>query len=81
MPLSKWDRKQKLAFGDQQKIADDLGEGFDKAFVSLVMNDKAQARDQAKVRIVREAIAARIGLPVSEVFPDPAIESATARAS
>jgi hypothetical protein len=81
MPLSKWDRKQRLPFGAQQRIADDLGEGYDKAFVSLVMNDKAQARDQEKVKRVREAIAARIGLPVEEVFPDPAIESAAARAS
>lgn len=80
MPLSKWDRKQRLPFGAQQQIADELGEGYDKAFVSLVMNDKAQARDQEKVKKIRDAIARRIGLPVEEVFPDPPIETAVARA-
>lgn len=81
MPLSKWDRKQRLPFGAQQEIANQLGEGYDKAFVSLVMNDKAQARDQEKVRIIREAIAARIGLPVEEVFPEADAAGEVARAN
>jgi hypothetical protein len=76
MSLSKYERKERLGFGKQKEIADELGDGYDEALVSLVMNDKAQARDQDKVKNVREAIARRIGLPVAEVFADDAAVNA-----
>ena len=69
MTLTKHERKEALGFGKQKEIADELGEGYDEALVSLVMNDKAQARDQEKVQRVREAVARRIGKPFAEVWP------------
>lgn len=68
MPLSKYERKERLGFGKQKEIADELGAGYDEALVSLVMNEKAQARAPEKVKAVQEAVARRIGLPVSEVW-------------
>lgn len=72
MPLTKYERKEKLGYGKQKEIADELakefGEGYDEALVSLVINDKAQARDPEKVQRVRAAIARRLRMPISEVF-------------
>jgi hypothetical protein len=73
MPLSKYERKEKLGYGKQREVAEELakefGSGYDEALVSLVINDKAQARDPEKVRRVKAAISRRLRMPISEVFP------------
>lgn len=75
MPLSKYERKERLGFGKQKEIADELtaefGDGYDEALVSLVMNEKAQARNPEKVARVQEAVARRLGLPVAQVWQTP----------
>jgi hypothetical protein len=75
MPLTKYERKERLGYGKQKEIADELakefGDGYDEALVSLVINDKAQARDPEKVKRVRAAIARRLRMPIGEVFPEP----------
>lgn len=82
MPLSRWERKEKLGYGKQKEIAEELakefGAGYDEALVSLVIHDKAQARDPEKVRRVRAAIARRLRMPIGEVFAEPAKLAATA---
>lgn len=68
MPLSRWERKERLGFGGVKAIAEKLS--LSPALVSLVVNDKAA---ETKVtRRVKVAVARKIGLPVAEVFGDSA---------
>lgn len=66
MPLSKYERKERLPYGDQAKIAEELE--LSEATVSLVMNGKADGLLPETIERVQDAIAQRIGLPRSEVF-------------
>jgi hypothetical protein len=71
MPLSRYERKERLPYGAQAEIAKELGEGFSEAFVSRVQNDKTDGMDPEKVRRVQVAIAKRLRprVPVAEAFP------------
>lgn len=70
MNIARFARMERLPYGAQAEIARKCG--VSPSFVSLVMNDKAVALNQAKVRKVRVAIARRLRQPVLEVFPDQA---------
>lgn len=77
MPLSKYERKERLPYGEQSKIAAELTEReavkYTEAFVSLVMNDKVEQLDPERVHKVRVEIARRLRprASVAEAFPDP----------
>lgn len=75
MPLTRFERKERLPYGAQAEIAKELGEGFGPAFVSRVMNDKVDGLDPEKVRRCRVAIARRMKprVPVAEAFPQTAV--------
>jgi len=76
MALSKYERKEKLPYGAQAEIAEELD--LSEATVSMIQNDKLVGLTPETIAKVREAIAARIGLPVSEVFrPAHEISSVT----
>lgn len=64
MALSRWERKDRLPFGAQTRIADRLG--IDPSFVSRVVNTE---RTGVRHAGVEQAIADEIGLPVERVFP------------
>lgn len=66
MALTKRERKLRLRRGSQKEIAEQLG--VSEGLVSLVVNGKTQILGKETVRTVREAIAAKIGAPVEEVF-------------
>jgi hypothetical protein len=68
MPLSKWQRKERLGFGGVKAISDKLA--VSPALVSLVVNDKAA--DTKLTRKVKVAVARKIGMPVAEVFGEGA---------
>jgi predicted metallopeptidase len=65
MPLTVKQRKQRL-WGVGKEVAKEVG--LSNAYVSAVLNGKVQILSKDKVRIVRRAIAAKIGEPVEEVF-------------
>lgn len=78
MPLSKYERKEKLPYGAQIEIATELD--LSETTVSWVQNDhpKMLFLSPETIARVREAIAKRIrcddgsvGMPVSEVFALP----------
>lgn len=75
MPLTRFERKERLPYGAQAEIAKELGEGFGEAFVSRVMNDKVDGLDAEKVRRCRIAIARRLRprAPLAEAFPEEAV--------
>ena len=66
MALTKRQRKERLPRGAQKEIARELGVGT--STVSAVINGKAVLYSNETVKRVQEAIAARIGEPVEEVF-------------
>ena len=66
MALTKRERKLRLRRGAQKEIAAQLG--VSEGLVSLVVNGKTQILGKETVTRVREAIAAKIGSPVEEVF-------------
>lgn len=68
MPLSRWERKERLGFGGVKAIA--ARTGVSASLVSLVVNDKS-ARTPV-TRRVQVAIARRIGMPVAAVFGESA---------
>lgn len=70
MNIARFARLERLPYGTQSEIAKKLG--VSPAFVSLVMNDKAAALNQEKVRKVRVAIARRLRMAVAEAFPNAA---------
>lgn len=72
MPLTRYERKERLPYGAQAEIATELGEGFSEAFVSRVQNDKTDGMDVDKVRRVRVEIAKRLRprVSVAEAFPE-----------
>jgi len=70
MPLSRFERKERLPYGAQKEIAHE--EGVAESLVSRVMNDKTFHDDPKKVRRIRVRIARKIGVPVDEAFPPPA---------
>lgn len=70
MALSKYERKERLGYGAQKEIAQELGRGFSEATVSRVMNEKdGSTVTPEKARRVRVAIARRLRMPVDEAFP------------
>lgn len=67
MPLSKYERKEKLGVGGQTVVAEALG--VSKADVSRVINDKADTTvKKEKAQKIRREIAKRLRLPIREVF-------------
>lgn len=70
MPLTRYERKERLPYGEQKNIAAELG--LSKAFVSRVINDKTDGLDAEKVRQVRVAIARRLRprTAVADAFPE-----------
>lgn len=64
MPLTRHERKDRLPYGAQTRVAELLG--IDQSYVSRVVNtERSGVRNDA----VERAIAREIGLPVEEVFP------------
>lgn len=61
-------RKDLLPHGAQARIAARLG--IDRATVSRVMNDRLDGIAPKTVARVRREVARRIGLPISELFPE-----------
>lgn len=80
MPLSRYERKERLPYGAQAEIAKDLGEGFSEAYISRVQNDKTDGMDPEKVRRVQVAIAVRLRprTSVADAFPQPEEKSKAA---
>lgn len=70
MPLTRFERKERLPYGEQKAIAVEVG--VSPAFVSRVMNDKVDGMDSERVRRCRVAIARRMRprVPVAEAFPE-----------
>lgn len=62
MPLSKWERKERLGHGAATKIAEKVGRS--QPHVSRVISGE---RPDRKVEV---AVARMLGLPVTEVFPE-----------
>lgn len=77
MPISRYERKERLPYGAQAEIAKALGEGFSEAYVSRVQNDKTDGMDPEKVRRVQVAIALRLRprTAVAEAFPSETVEA------
>jgi hypothetical protein len=73
MPLTRYERKERLPYGEQKKIAADLG--LSSAFISRVLNDKTDGMDPEKVRQVRVEIARRLRprTAVADAFPEAAV--------
>jgi predicted transcriptional regulator len=69
MPLTRFERKERLPYGEQQNIAREAG--VSEAFVSRVQNDKIEGLDPDKVRQVQLEIAKRLRprVPLAEAFP------------
>ena len=67
MSIARYARKERLRFGAQKEIARALD--VPEAYVSRVMNDKAQHLPAEKVRAIQVAIARRLGMRVDEAFP------------
>lgn len=65
MPLSKYERKEKLGHGAVKEIA--TATKRSEGHVSQVINEKR--RD----RVVEVAVARRLQMPVDEVFPELAV--------
>lgn len=74
MALTKRQRKERLRAqlgkGAQRQVADTLQ--LSETVISHVMNDKTQTLARETVKLVREAIAEKIGEPVQEVFGNAA---------
>ena len=73
MPLSRYERKERLPYGEQKKIAAELG--LSSAFISRVINDKTDGMSAERVRRVRVEIAKRLRprTAVAEAFPEEAV--------
>lgn len=65
--MNRWERKEKIGFGGISAVARALH--LSTATVSLVISDKTDNISEPTILRVREAIAARIGRSVNEVFP------------
>lgn len=75
MPLSRWDRKERLPKGAYKEIVGELradGVLTHEGEVSLVLHDKASHLNPEKVRKIQVAIAKRLRprVPVAEAFPE-----------
>lgn len=70
MALTKRQRKERLRRGTQKQIAQELN--VSESLVSAVVNGKTQILGKETVRVVREAIAEKIGASVEEVFGNAA---------
>ena len=64
MPLTRHERKDRLPYGAQSRIAEKLG--IDQSFVSRVVNTERTGIRHAGVE---QAVADELGLPVADVFP------------
>lgn len=75
MPITRYERKERLPYGAQKEIAIALGEGFSEAYVSRVQNDITSGMDPEKVRRVQVAIALRLRprTAVADAFPEAAV--------
>lgn len=76
MPLSRWERKERLPFGAQKEVAAELeAEGMkcDEADVSRVLHDKAQHLNPEKVQRIQAALAKRMRprVSVADAFDPP----------
>lgn len=73
MALTRYERKERLPYGEQKKIAAELG--LSPAFVSRVLNDKTDGMDAERVRSVRVEIAKRLRprTAVADAFPEEAV--------
>jgi DNA-binding LacI/PurR family transcriptional regulator len=71
MPLTKRERKERLKKGAQKRIAVALK--LSETTVSMVNNRKTQSLHRDTIRLVQEAIAAELGLPVEEAFAEAAV--------
>lgn len=69
MPLTVWQRKERLPFGAQKEVATE--EGCDPAVVSMVVNDKAGNYDPKRVRRIQVRLARKMGCRVDEAFGPP----------
>ncbi len=67
MPISRYERKERLPFGAQKEIAVNLK--IAESTVSLVVNDKTATLHADTVRKIRVAVARKIGVRVDEAFP------------
>jgi hypothetical protein len=80
MPITIAERKHRMPHGAQKAIALELA--VDEAFVSRAMNDEVFPKTEPtreKLRLVQEAIAQKLELPIDDVFP-PKHEAATVAA-
>lgn len=70
MALTRYERKERLPYGEQKKIAAELG--LSGAFISRVLNDKTDGMDAERVRRVRVEIAKRLRprTAVADAFPE-----------
>lgn len=73
MPLTRFERKERLRYGEQKEIAAEVGLSI--AFVSRVQNDKVEGLDPETVRRVRVAIARRLRprTTVADAFAESAV--------
>ena len=69
MALSRYERKERLRYGEQKLIAREMG--VSSAFVSRVMNDIVDGMDAERVRKCRVEIAKRLRprTSVADAFP------------
>lgn len=77
MSIARYARKERLPHGAQREIARRLEEKYrdrwtgtwDSA-ISRVMNDDTRNISAERVRIIKAAVARRIGLPIRELWPE-----------
>lgn len=81
MPLTTAERKHLMPYGAQKEVATE--QGATEAYVSLAMNGEVRPKTEAgrqKLRRIQEALAAKLGVPVAEAFPETIQEAAPALA-
>ena len=82
MPLTIAERKHRMPHGAQRAVAAQFG--VSEAYVSVIMNEQAMPKTAVsleKVQRIQAALAARLALPVEDVFPDVQEEAAPVTAS
>lgn len=68
MSIARYARKERLPFGAQKEIAEELGVA--ESVVSRVMNGKGDDLSAETRHKVRVAIARKLRMKVDEVFPE-----------
>jgi transcriptional regulator with XRE-family HTH domain len=77
MPLTIAERLHQMPHGAQAEVVRELG--LSRTYVSAVMNDEVRPKTEPtrlKLRETQEALAAKLGRPVDEVFPEANQEAA-----